>query len=491
MANIFVLNPPVAQDFCRSARWAARSRGRVQRHPDWLLTAVAVLEEAGFSVDFLDGAALNLEQPQVLSAQKKSRPALVVLHTTTPSIDSDLGYASLSKELFPNCRTVAVGPHVTAEPEDTLKRAKGNLDVVVRGEYDHTLRELAQLASSGWNVSQLPEIKSISYLDQENKPVHTESRPYLDVNELPFPAWHHIDPRSYRDAGKRFPFITLISGRGCFGSCTFCRDVPLMEGKKLRMRHPELVVDEMEYDISLFPYLKEVMFETDTFTASPKHVEGVCQQILKRGLKITWSCNCRTDVDLKLLPLMKQAGCRMLMVGFEFGTQEALDAVRKGTTLEQSVLLANRAKRLGFTVHGCFMFGAPGENMESALKTIKFAKSLPMDTVQFSGICAYPGTDIYQQARATGSLVPNGWREWVNENWEQVTVLNYPELNKEDIDRLIDRGLKEFYLRPKQMLRMVLGLRSADDLKRKLYGLRMFMNSQLLSERTPRSVDSK
>ena len=491
MANIFVLNPPVVSDFCRSARWAARSRGRVQRHPDWLLTAVAVLEEAGFSVDFLDGAALNLEQQQVLSAQKKSRPALVVLHTTTPSIDSDLGYASLSKELFPNCRTVAVGPHVTAEPEDTLKRAKGNLDVVVRGEYDHTLRELAQLARSGWNVSQLPEIQGISYLDQENKPVHTESRPYLDVNELPFPAWHHIDPRCYRDAGKRFPFITLISGRGCFGSCTFCRDVPLMEGKKLRMRHPELVVDEMEYNISLFPYLKEVMFETDTFTASPKHVEGVCQQILKRGLKITWSCNCRTDVDLKLLPLMKQAGCRMLMVGFEFGTQEALDAVRKGTTLEQSVLLANRAKRLGFTVHGCFMFGAPGENMESALKTIKFAKSLPMDTVQFSGICAYPGTDIYQQARATGSLVPNAWREWVNENWEQVTVLDYPELNKQDIDRLIDRGLKEFYLRPKQMLRMVLGLRSADDLKRKLYGLRMFMNSQLLSERTPRSVDSK
>ena len=79
----------------------------------------------------------------------------------------------------------------------------------------------------------------------------------------------------------------------------------------------------------------------------------------------------------------------------------------------------------------------------------------------------------------------------MNENWEQVTVLDYPELNKQDIDRLIDRGLKEFYLRPKQMLRMFLGLRSADDLKRKLYGLRMFMNSQLLSDRTPRSVDSK
>ncbi|MEJ2431390.1 MAG: cobalamin B12-binding domain-containing protein, partial [Deltaproteobacteria bacterium] len=158
MADVFVLNPPVVQDFCRSARWAARSRGRVQRHPDWLLTAVAVLDEAGFRVDFLDGPAMNLERQEVVSALQKSRPGLVVLHTTTPSIDSDLGYGSLAKEILPDCRTAAVGPHVTAEPEDTLKRADGTLDAVVRGEYDYTLRELAQLAGSGWNSSRLSAI---------------------------------------------------------------------------------------------------------------------------------------------------------------------------------------------------------------------------------------------------------------------------------------------------------------------------------------------
>lgn len=478
MANVFILNPPVVKDFCRSARWAARSRGRVQRHPDWLLTAVAVLEAAGWTVDFLDGPAMNLGREQVASALKKSRPGLLVLHTTTPSIDSDLSYGSLAKELFPDSRIVAVGPHVTAEPEDTLRRANGALEVVIRGEYDFTLRELANLGSAHWGPSQLSEILGISYLEGDT-PVHTSSRPYLDVNDLPFPSWRHIDPRWYRDAGKRFPFLTLISGRGCFGKCTFCRDVPLMEGKKLRMRDPELVVDEIEYNFSLFPYLREVMFETDTFTASPPHVQGVCEEILSRNLKVTWSCNCRTDVDLKLLPLMKRAGCRMLMVGFEFGTQEALDAVRKGTTLDHSARLAQEAKRLGLTVHGCFMLGAPGETMESALKTIEFAKSLPMDTVQFSGICAYPGSEIYRWASKRGYLVPGDWREWVDENWEQVTVLNYPELDKDEIDRLIDRGLKEFYLRPRQIMRMVKGMRTLDDLKRKIFGLRMFLSTQL------------
>ena len=166
----------------------------------------------------------------------------------------------------------------------------------------------------------------------------------------------------------------------------------------------------------------------------------------------------------------------MLMVGFEFGTQEALDAVRKGTTLEHSVRLAKEARRLGFTVHGCFMFGAPGETRESARKTIEFAKSLPMDTVQFSGICAYPGSEIYRWARDNGFLVPNTWREWVDENWEQVTVLDYQELSKDEINRLIDKGLKEFYLRPSQIARMTLKLRSPDDLRRKLYGFRNLLN---------------
>jgi radical SAM superfamily enzyme YgiQ (UPF0313 family) len=437
------------------------------------------MEAAGYKVDFLDGPSMNLSREQVALAMKKSEPGLLVLHTTTPSIDIDLGYATQAKELLPNCFTVAVGPHVSAEPEDTLKRAEGALDVVVRGEYDYTLRELAQLAASGWNDQRRAEVLGISYLDSERQMVHTPPRPYLDVNELPFPAWPHIDPKWYRDAGKRFPFITLISGRGCFGGCTFCRDVPLMEGRKLRLRHPELVVDEIQYDLALFPYLREVMFETDTFTASAKHVEGVCEEILRRNLNITWSCNCRTDVDLKLLPLMKRAGCRMLMVGFEFGTQESLDSVRKGTTLGQSVRLAREAQRLGFTIHGCFMIGAPGENRESALKTIEFAKSLPMDTVQFSGICAYPGSEIYQWANKSGFLVPEAWREWVDENWEQVTVLSYPELSKNEIDLLINRGLKEFYLRPKQMLKMALAIRGIDDLKRKLYGFRMFIENSL------------
>lgn len=460
-----MLNPPYGKDFCRSARWAARSRGRVQRHPDWMLIATAVLERDGHVVKFIDGAALNLSFNQIEKEFSDFRPDLSIIHTTTPSIYNDIKYAKLAKDN--GSTTVLIGPHVSAEPYDTLKNAPF-LDAIVIGEYDDTLREIAD----GRNIK---EIKGIAFMEDGKIRINT-SRDPVNVEQLPFPAWHHIKPEWYRDAGKRFPFLTLISGRGCPNRCTFCRDTSVMFGRKLRLRAAEQVVDEIEYDFRLFPYIKEIMFETDTFTASPTHVRGICEEILKRGLKITWSCNARVDMDLSLLPLMKKAGCRMLMVGYEFGTQEALDAVNKGITLEQSKKFSEVAKRLGFVIHGCFMVGAPGETKESVLKTIRFAKSLPLDTIQFSGICPYPGTELYRWAKERGFLNAKDWKEWVNDDLEQVTLLNYPQFTKEEMDELIDRGLKEFYLRPHQILRMLWNIRSFNDAKRKFYGLTSFIN---------------
>lgn len=465
--KILMLNPPYVDDFCRSARWAAKSRGRVQRHPDWMLIATAVLEEANHNVEFLDGAALNLKNDNIEEELKQFKPEMVVLHTTTPSIYNDVSYAQLAKELYGSI-TVLIGPHVTAVPENTFGLAKGSVDIIARKEYDFTLRDIAEGRS-------LEEIEGISYM-KDGEIFHNKDSPPLDVNELPFPAWHHIKPEWYRDAGKRFPFLTLISGRGCFGGCTFCRDTSVMYGRRLRLREPRLVVDEIEYDFKLFPYIKEIMFETDTFSASPSHVRGVCEEILKRGLRVTWSCNTRVDLDLSLLPLMKKAGCRMLMVGFEFGTQEALDAVKKRVTLEQSRRFAEKAHTLGFIIHGCFMIGAPGETKESAQRTIDFAKSLPMDTVQFSGICVYPGTEMYDWAKENGYLLPKDWKEWVSENYEQITLLSYPQLSKEEIDEFVDKGLREFYLRPKQVMKMVLNTRNIIDLKRKFFGFKSFLN---------------
>ncbi len=261
-----------------------------------------------------------------------------------------------------------------------------------------------------------------------------------------------------------------------------------MYGHENRYRDPKLVVDEMEHDLALFPSLREVMIETDTFTANREHVEGVCREIMERRLetRLRWSCNVRTDVKRDLLQLMQRAGCRMLMIGFEFGTQQALDAVKKGTKLERSTEFAADAADLGFTLHGCFMIGAPGETVQSARATIDYAKSLPLDTIQISGVAAYPGTEMYEWAKKEGHVIPKDWNEYLDENQEQVTVLSYPGLSKDTIDRMINQGLKEFYLRPKQIWKMGAAIRGVGDVKRKIYGFASFLDAIYVGRRRKR-----
>lgn len=166
----------------------------------------------------------------------------------------------------------------------------------------------------------------------------------------------------------------------------------------------------------------------------------------------------------------------MLVVGYEFGNQEILNRVKKGTILEQMKIFTQNCKKIGIRIHGCFMIGGPGETKESAQETINFAQSLEIDTVQFSGLCPYPGTEFYSWCKENSYLVPDDWDKWVDENLEQRAIVNYPQLSVNEINQLIDEGLRNFYLRPKQIFTILKNFRSWSDVKTKLYGLKSFLN---------------
>ncbi|MFT5169961.1 MAG: anaerobic magnesium-protoporphyrin IX monomethyl ester cyclase [Lysobacterales bacterium] len=468
--KVAVLNPSFGEDFVRVARWAAKSRGRVQRHPEYMLTAVQVLIDAGHEVNFIEAAARNFSPEKSYQIVCDFNPDLLMIHATTPSVYNDIEQARAIKDKT-NCKVAFVGQHASAVPENTFEISHGVIDYVLRGEYDYSLRDIA-------NGIENSKVLGMTWSDGGNIIINPD-RPALDVTELPFPAWQLIEPEWYPDGGKKFPFLTLMTGRGCNNGCTFCRDPQLMYGYKLRNRTAMQVVDEMEYDLKLHPQLREIMFETDTFAAEAEHVETVCREIMKRGIhkKITWSCNMRTNTNLEVLPLMREAGCRMLMTGFEFGYDDGLKAVNKGgVSIAGARAYSNRANELGFTIHGCFMIGAPGETKKTAQETIDFAKSMPLDTIQITGVASYPGTSIYNWAKKNNYLRANDWREWLNAQKEQRTLLSYPQFSSRDIDEYIDRGLKEFYLRPKQIWQMLISIRSIGDLLRKIHGFKAFVD---------------
>ncbi|MFQ3675165.1 MAG: radical SAM protein [Endomicrobiia bacterium] len=472
--KILVINEPYVLHFCRTQRWAARTRGRVLRAPDWLAYATAVLERdiPDATVKLYDFPALNYYEKEFIELMKKEQPDFVVLDSTTPSIFSDIKYAGLVKENS-NAKVIMVGPHISALPEETLLNANGAVDVGCIGEYDYTVRDVIL------NYKNLSKVKGICYIEN-NRPVRTSPRELIsNLDELPFPAWHHLDLMKYFDGGKLYPYIDIISGRGCPNRCIFCLWPQVMHGLKYRFRSAKNVVDEIEYDIKLCPQVLrggEFFFEDDTFTVNKSRAIEICEEILHRNLKITFSVNARVDTaDDEMFRIMKRSGCRELLVGFESGTQEVLDKMNKNITLDQSKKFMELARKNELQVHGCFVIGLPGETEDTAKKTIEFTLSLGLDTVQFSGAVPFPGTKFFQMCAQNGWLLTNQWDKWLDSG-EQQGVVRYPTISQEKINYYVDLGLKKFYFRLSYIIKFLFNTKSLSDLYRKLRGAMNFVS---------------
>ena len=465
--RVLVINEPFVEGFCRTQRWAARTRGRVLRAPDWLAYATAVLVREGHDARLYDFPARGWDKHRLAPLAREFRPHAAILDCTTPSVYSDLDCAALIRRAAPDCRIYMVGPHASAEPEDTLRAAGGMVDAVAIGEYDHTVRDLVQ--SGGEKLASVP---GIAYLEG-GQLRRTPPRPLIDdLDGLPFPAWDQINIWQYFDGGKLYPYISVISGRGCPFRCNFCLWPQVMHGTRYRLRSPQSVVDELEYDLKLFSGLRfgEFFFEDDTFTVDSARAATICEEILRRGLRITWSVNSRATLDDgELMRLMKRAGCRELLVGFESGDPAMLRRMNKKLKLPQARRFMELAHAAGLDVHGCFVLGYPGETEQSMQRTVEFALSLGLHTVQFSAAAPFPGTEFYEQCQRDGLLVARSWEDWLRDG-EQAGVINLPGLDKQTVDHHVDAGLMRFYFRPSYMARFLRETRSASDLYRKLRG---------------------
>ncbi len=475
--KVLLINEPYVKGFNRTQRWAARTRGRVLRAPDWLAYATAVLEKAGIRARLHDFPAENLGKEDLRRLVNREQPDFVVLDSTTPSIYSDIECARLCKEES-NATVIMVGPHASAVPEDTLMLADGAVDAICIGEYDLTVLDVVD------NFSSLSDVHGICRMEN-GSPKRTAPRALIeDLDSLPFPAWHQLDLMKYFDGSKLYPYIDIFSGRGCPHRCIFCLWPQVMHGRKLRVRSPQSVVDEIEYDIAVCPRVLrgEFFFEDDTFTMVKSNAMAICEEILKRGLKITFSVNARADTaDEEMFRLLKRAGCRELLVGFESGDEHVLEQMNKKETPDDARRFMELGHRTGLDVHGCFVLGLPGETQETMDRTIRFALELGLHTVQFSAAVPFPGTDYFDYCNEHGLIKTDRWEAWL-ENGEQAAVVDYPGLTKTAVQEAVDRGLKQFYFRPSYMVKFLFQTRSRSDLYRKLRGAKNFF-SYLLSER--------
>ena len=187
----------------------------------------------------------------------------------------------------------------------------------------------------------------------------------------------------------------------------------------------------------------------------------------KPGFPVTWGCNAKANVPMKVLKAMKEGGCRVLLVGYESGNQQILHNIKKGLLTKVARQFTKDCHELGIVIHGTFILGLPGETEETIEETIRYAKEIDPHTIQVSLAAPYPGTFLYKQA------TENGWFDNTNalltEGGTQIAQLSYPHLSSERIFDKVEEFYKRFYFRPSKIGSIVWEmLRDWNMMKRRL-----------------------
>ncbi|MGZ3693111.1 MAG: B12-binding domain-containing radical SAM protein [Bdellovibrionota bacterium] len=387
-----------------------------------LASLAAAGRQAGLAMHLLD---LRLKPQGFLATWlENEKPDAVILNLTTVSAPYDyklLGSISGAIKKF------AFGTHAQSNVEEAF--AKG-LDGIFLGDPEAVLHALA---ANGFDLESCPGVLT---------PANKDKSPHyaVSLDDLPFPALEDLNLDSYSapfvKRGNRFSI--LMSSRGCPFQCTYCL-YPVLFGAKARSRSPKNVVDEMEYDFKRFG-IREFYFLDATFNLKTERITAICEEIISRGLDISWTCNMRVaPLDETLLNLMKRSGCRWIFFGVE--DQDLLRETKKGTSIsatQNAFDLARKAKikTMAFTM----VF--PRDDIEEDAYVDRISgvlESLGADAFQCNIAIPFPGTAIFDEFRVRFPELKMDWNLYDPHG----SSLPYP--SRLNLERIKQRVYRRFF----------------------------------------------
>ncbi len=385
----------------------------------------AVLEANGYEVDVLDCQVSRPSQSDLEEEFRRRQPNIVGVTSATLTYLPALEIVKAAKRALPNCLTLMGGPHVTVMDEQTLSE-NPEVDIVVRGEGEQTMLELARLVSDG-KLKNLGEVAGITFR-KNGKIFHNPDRPFIkDIDSLPLPAHKHFEVTRYRILNRTY--LPIITSRGCPYQCAFCL-ASRMCGRGFRGRSPSKVVDELEWLRDTFG-AGAVAFYDDTFTFDVKRAIAICDEMNARKVGLPWDCRTRVDrVSKELLSKLWNTNCQLIHFGVESGSQKMLDAMKKGTTVEQNATAIKWAKEVGISVAISVVVGYPGETPELLKETIDFIRKTDPDYVYMCEAVPYPGTELYDLVKELGWGMSSDWSQY----HEQTQVFKSPLLSLQKIE---------------------------------------------------------
>ncbi len=411
--------------------------------PFFLAYSTSVLREAGHEAMLVDAIAEGNDIDLFLKRAENFGPRIMALETSTPTINVDLEIARKAKRLLGKDTLIAlVGPHVSVMKGRLLNEAPF-VDFILIGEYEMTLRELADTLEKGGKPD---KILGIVYRDETGAVRENPRRPVImDLDSLPRPAYDQLPMYNYNDNFSviEFPNVQIWTSRGCPYNCIFCMWPAVMYGNhRYRTRDPVKVADEIEWLINNYGF-KAIYIDDDTFNLGKKRLLKFCDEMINRELNVQWAAMARADtMDEEVIEAMAKAGLVGIKYGVESASQEIIDRSGKRLNLDKVEKTIEATKRLGIKVHLTFTFGLPGETKETIKKTIEYSMDKQVHSVQFSIATPFPGTEFFKYAKENGYLLSENWDDF---DGFRNAVVRTKELTPEDLQEALETAVSTWW----------------------------------------------
>lgn len=406
--------------------------------PYSLLQIASILRQDGHNVSLIDANGDDVSLGDVKHELSRRVFDVLLFRFTPTTFDWDMKVADHAKTENERVWTVGICFTLTSLPRQVLNEAP-SLDIYVTGEYEAVTPLLVQSLDDGVDLT---EVGGIAYRENGTIRANTESPTIDSYDSLPLPAYDlldGLDPYFINTRAGR-PFTILYSSKGCPFDCVFCT----VAGTRYRRRSAESVLAELRYLKENYG-IRTVSFFDETFTLDKKRVVDLAAGITRESLDVIWYCNTRVNlVDVELLRIMKEAGCRGISYGIESGSDMILRRASKGITVEQGKNAIRWAKKLGIKTYCSFIFGLPGENWRTVQDTIDFVGETLPTSAQFNVCVPYPGTALWDSLQKNETSNRIDWRRLT----QHEAQMGSEELSASDLEKARMMAYRSLYFNP-------------------------------------------
>jgi radical SAM superfamily enzyme YgiQ (UPF0313 family) len=378
--------------------------GHVSHYPLGLGYLHACLESCGYNVKslFLNNYEYKICFDMVIKNISEFSPEVIGLQMLTSNRVSSYRLIEYIHGKYPEIQLVIGGIHATLMYEQLIK--KYPYIIAVLGEGEITLTELVKSLTIG--SCDLSSIDGIAF-SRNGIVTKTRKRSLLqDLDSLPFPK-HDQFFNSDRISG------CIITSRGCPFSCSFCC-LDAISGRKVRFRSINNVIDEIELMTNKFPTMTNIWIHDDSFLIDTKRAINFCDEIIRRKIGVEFICSSRMKpINKELINKLEQANFKQVLLGLESGDAGILKSCHKGITQKDALYTIDLFSRSTIEIYAFLIVGLPGENIRTVWNTIEFIKKLQkIKYIYYDNIAlltVYPGTEIYEIAKARGELDDDFW----------------------------------------------------------------------------------